>query len=181
MLHPRKDVYMANNGEGNGNSLQYSCLENPMVRGAWWATVHEVAKSQTQLKWLCTALQIARYNLYTRIALSIHIHDFSVHDSSPEAFPSLGSAWTILPLPQHLVQLWPQIEKTDVGLEKTEQEIYLQLTFSTSLSFLISWFLWGDLYFQLNSIIESERRSLTSISYSLHPMLNLDIDLKGNI
>ena len=35
--------------EGNGNSLQYSCLENPMDRGAWWATVHGVAKSQTRL------------------------------------------------------------------------------------------------------------------------------------
>ena len=37
-------------GGGNGNPLQYSCLENPMDRGAWWATVHRVAKSQTQLK-----------------------------------------------------------------------------------------------------------------------------------
>ena len=36
-------------GEGNGNLLQYSCLENPMDRGAWWATVHGVAKSQTWL------------------------------------------------------------------------------------------------------------------------------------
>ena len=36
-------------GEGNGNPLQYSCLENPTDRGAWWATVHSVAKSQTQL------------------------------------------------------------------------------------------------------------------------------------
>ena len=36
-------------GEGNGNLLQYSCLENPMDRGAWRATVHGVAKSQTQL------------------------------------------------------------------------------------------------------------------------------------
>ena len=36
-------------GEGNGNSLQYSCLENPMDGGAWWATVHRVAKSQTRL------------------------------------------------------------------------------------------------------------------------------------
>ena len=36
-------------GEGNGNPLQYSCLENPMARGAWWATVHGVAKSQTRL------------------------------------------------------------------------------------------------------------------------------------
>ena len=32
-------------GEGNGNPLQYSCLENPMNRGAWWAIVHGVAKS----------------------------------------------------------------------------------------------------------------------------------------
>ena len=36
-------------GEGNSNPLQYSCLENSMDRGAWWATVHGVAKSQTQL------------------------------------------------------------------------------------------------------------------------------------
>ena len=36
-------------GEGNGNPLQYSCLENPMDGGAWWATVHGVAKSRTQL------------------------------------------------------------------------------------------------------------------------------------
>ena len=34
-------------GEGNVNPLQYSCLENPMDRGAWWATVHGVAKSWT--------------------------------------------------------------------------------------------------------------------------------------
>ena len=34
-------------GDGNGNPLQYSCLENPMGGGAWWATVHGVAKSQT--------------------------------------------------------------------------------------------------------------------------------------
>ena len=31
-------------GEGNGNSLQYSCLENPVERGAWWAIIHGVAK-----------------------------------------------------------------------------------------------------------------------------------------
>ena len=33
-------------GEGHGNPLQCSCLENPMARGAWWATVHEVAKTK---------------------------------------------------------------------------------------------------------------------------------------
>ena len=37
------------NGEGNGNPLQYSCLENPMDGGAWWAAVHGVSKSQTGL------------------------------------------------------------------------------------------------------------------------------------
>ena len=36
-------------GEGNANPLQYSCLENPMDRGAWWATVLGITKSQTQL------------------------------------------------------------------------------------------------------------------------------------
>ena len=37
-------------GVGNGTLLQYSCLENSMGRGAWWATVHEVTKSRTQLR-----------------------------------------------------------------------------------------------------------------------------------
>ena len=36
-------------GEGNGNPLQYTCLENPMDGGAWWATVHGVAKSRIPL------------------------------------------------------------------------------------------------------------------------------------
>ena len=36
-------------GEGNGNPLQYSCLENPMDGGAWWATVYRVAQSWTRL------------------------------------------------------------------------------------------------------------------------------------
>ena len=34
-------------GEGNGNPLQYSCLENPMDKGSWWVTVHGVTKSHT--------------------------------------------------------------------------------------------------------------------------------------
>ena len=40
---------MSTLGEGNGTPLQYSCLENPMDGEAWWAAVHGVAKSQTQL------------------------------------------------------------------------------------------------------------------------------------
>ena len=37
-------------GEGNGNPLQYSCLENPRDGGAWWAAIYGVAQSQTQLR-----------------------------------------------------------------------------------------------------------------------------------
>ena len=40
---------MGPRGEGDGTPLQYSCLENPMDRGAWWAAVHGVTKSRTQL------------------------------------------------------------------------------------------------------------------------------------
>ena len=43
-------------GGGNGNPLQYACMENTMDRGAWYASVHRVTKSQTQLKYLrCTS------------------------------------------------------------------------------------------------------------------------------
>ena len=44
-------------GEGNGNPLQYSCLENPMDRGAWLTTVHTVAKGQARLK------RLSRHNI----------------------------------------------------------------------------------------------------------------------
>ena len=46
---------------GKDNSLQYSCLENPMDRGAWWATVHSVAQSQTQLKRLSPQTRLQQY------------------------------------------------------------------------------------------------------------------------
>ena len=52
-------------GEGNGNPLQYSCLENPMDGGAWWATIHGVAKSQTQLR------DFTFFSLYSVVGLRI--------------------------------------------------------------------------------------------------------------
>ena len=45
-------------GEGNGNPLQCSCLENPEDRGAWWAAVYRVAQSRTQLKRLSSSSSI---------------------------------------------------------------------------------------------------------------------------
>ena len=46
-------------GEGNGNPLQCSCLENPRDGGAWWAAIHGVAQSWTQLKWLSSSNSIS--------------------------------------------------------------------------------------------------------------------------
>ena len=52
-------------GEGNGNPLQCSCLENPRDRGAWWAAVYGVAQSRTWLKWLSSSSS----NLFTAVEL----------------------------------------------------------------------------------------------------------------
>ena len=79
-----------NIGEGNGTSLQYSCLENPMDGGGWWAAVHGVAKSRT---WL---------NNFT---FTFHLHalekEMATHSSvlawripgtgEPGGLPSMGS------------------------------------------------------------------------------------------
>ena len=51
-------------GEGNGNSLLYSCPENLMDRGAWWAIVHGIAKSQTHLKQLRTYIDFNADDCY---------------------------------------------------------------------------------------------------------------------
>ena len=45
-------------GEGNGNPLQCSCLENPRDRGAWWAAMYGVAQSRTRLKWLSSSSSV---------------------------------------------------------------------------------------------------------------------------
>ena len=55
-------------GEGNGNPLQYSCLENPMDRGAYWATVHRVTKGQTRLK----QLSIPHTHTHTHISYLLY-------------------------------------------------------------------------------------------------------------
>ena len=49
-------------GDGNGNLLQYSCLENPRDSGAWWAAVHGVAQSRTRLKRLSSSSRGKNYS-----------------------------------------------------------------------------------------------------------------------
>ena len=65
-------------GEGNGNPLQCSCLENPRDGGAWWAAVYEVAQSQTRLKWLSSKInpiKLLTQYLANRERWGIEIHD----------------------------------------------------------------------------------------------------------
>ena len=98
-LRKKKDIYLLGKiktkleslvGEGNGTPLQYSCLENPMDVGAWWAAVHGVTKSQT---WL------------SDFTFTFHLHalekEMAIHSSflawripgtgEPGGLPSMGS------------------------------------------------------------------------------------------
>ena len=59
-------------GEGNGNLLQYSCLETPMDRGAWWATVHRVTKNRKGLKRLNMQACIFMTNFPRVLKLQYH-------------------------------------------------------------------------------------------------------------
>ena len=68
-------------GEGNGTPLQYSCLENPMDRGAWWAAVHGVAKSRTRLKRLSSSSSniLEMYTFYDAVHLYRCLREGLVH------------------------------------------------------------------------------------------------------
>ena len=107
-------------GGGPGNQLQYSCLENPMDRGAWWPTVHWVAKSWTQLNWpntwihierthhrnhSGTALSLPKYLVVTRgktvsLQWRIQANDFSAKWSG---LPSWPAAHTTSCIPRYNV------------------------------------------------------------------------------
>ena len=65
--------------EGNGNTLQYSCLENPLDGGAWWATVHRVTKSWIQLSDFTFFLSFFNYLLWLYMILHFCLFSFSTH------------------------------------------------------------------------------------------------------
>ena len=73
-------------GEGNGNPLQYSCLENPMDGGAWWAAVHGVEKSRTRLKRLSSS---SSSNVLCELKSCLHISQALYHFSLKNFF-SIG-------------------------------------------------------------------------------------------
>ena len=64
-------------GEGNGNPLQSSCLENPRDGGAWWAAVYGVAQSRTRLKWLSSSSK----RIYQSIMVTILEEGMATHSS----------------------------------------------------------------------------------------------------
>ena len=76
-------------GIGNGNSLQYSCLENPMDRGVWWATVHGVARESDMTQQLNND---NKYNLHKqKLVLILNLFFPSKRESS--VFKTLGFPW----------------------------------------------------------------------------------------
>ena len=96
-------------GEGNGNLLQYSCLENSMDRGAWRATVHGVAKSQTWLKWLSTHARTHWWGSSDYRGLLGHCprNSFLVWNSTSRKFPLLTDDALALHSHQSLSGVWP--------------------------------------------------------------------------
>ena len=59
---------LSHTGEGNGNSLQCSCLEKPRDGGAWWAAIYGVAQSRTRLKWLSSSSSSTFLKHVTKVA-----------------------------------------------------------------------------------------------------------------
>ena len=87
-------IYIYSVREGNGTLLLYSCLENPMGRGAWWAAVHGVAKSQTRL---------------SNFIFTFHSHalkkEMAIHSSVPAwRIPGTGEPGGLLSLGSHRVE-----------------------------------------------------------------------------
>ena len=88
-------------GEGNGNPLQCSCLENPRDGGAWWAAVSGVAQSQTRLKQLSSSSSSSRVNINLKIVAQILFK--SLKDAGMNGFafsyPTVVVSWTPYELP----------------------------------------------------------------------------------
>ena len=77
-------------GEGNGNPLQCSCLENPRPMGAWWAAVHGVAQSRPRLKWLSGSSSI--------VALQCHVSCYRTTKWISHVYTYIPSLWDFPPI-----------------------------------------------------------------------------------
>ena len=97
-------------GEGNGNPLQYSCLENHRDRGAWWAAIYGVAQSRTRLKWLSSSSRTKLIIHVKCLLLLLLLCRFScvrllatpwtaAHQTPPSMGFSMQDYWSGVPLP----------------------------------------------------------------------------------
>ena len=99
-------------GEGNGNPLQCSCLENPRYRGAWWASIYGVTQSRTRLKWLSINqrwISYCHFSQETQKPWRQNIHN-SLMVHAPLAwwlFILVGPATLVMPFSPHPVFLAP--------------------------------------------------------------------------
>ena len=110
-------------GEGNGNPLQYSCLENPKDRGAWWATVYGVAQSRTRLKqlssssssWIIERARKSPKNIYFWFIDYTKASDCVDHNKLWKILKEMG-------IPDHLTRLLRNLyagqEVTEVDMEQ---------------------------------------------------------------
>ena len=78
-------------GEGNGNPLQCSCLENPRDKGAWWAAIYGVAQSRTRLKWLSSSS--SSILLYERRSTNTESYTFKFQEANSCIFFNLRIFW----------------------------------------------------------------------------------------
>ena len=111
-------------GEGNGTPLQYSCLENPMDGGAWWATVHGVSKSRTRLSDFTFTLCF--HALEKEVATHSSVLAWRIPGTGePGGLPSMGSHrvrhdWSDLAAAAVAVSLigsaWPSQQSSDTVL-----------------------------------------------------------------
>ena len=103
-------------GEGNGNPLWYSCLENPMDGGAWWAAVHGVAKSQTRL---------------SNFTLTFHFHalekEMATHSSVLAwRIPGTGEPGGLQSLRSHRVRHWSDLAAAAAAVHLNKRLVKLQ-------------------------------------------------------
>ena len=79
-------------GEGNGKPLQYSCLENPMDGGAWWATVHGVARSRSRLSDFTFTFTFHFHAMEKEMATHSSVLAWRIPGTAePGGLPSVGS------------------------------------------------------------------------------------------
>ena len=94
-------------GEGNGNPLQCSCLENPRDGGAWWAAIYGVTQSQTRLKWLSSrSLEVTASRKFSWLPYLGYEPPLGVPIAlcTSPTFPSIHA---LLSSPQTLMLGWP--------------------------------------------------------------------------